>query len=216
MNGEHNKFFLWVWRINGIAILIVAIFAGIFMLRIFTNIFWERPQDPVITNVAEDPEGKEKWVLGGPGYISGSNYILVPLVSENTAVDLRHKGGSASVSYGRRRIDPSKNVLFIDGTTNSSHWLFNSNDQLITEIEQFPYHYGSDAPDVRAVFYQVVLHDTNNDKVLNEQDQKSLAASKPDGSTYTVVIDNLDRVVSKSLAGESNVLIVYQNKGIGF
>lgn len=75
---DENRFFKFVWRFNGIIIMVALVLAlGVVCYNIGKELFGSRaPQ--VIKNVAEDPSGQEKWRLGYPQQIEGTNYIYIP------------------------------------------------------------------------------------------------------------------------------------------
>lgn len=216
-----SKIFDWIWRING-ALLLILLSAACLMIviQIFSGISWGTQPDRVIKNVADDPEGKENWILGYAQEIYGTDNIAIPLVSENKTVSLKTSpvlASSSPGSYGGYS-SPSKNVLFINAATGHTRWLFNSNDQLIQDFEQFPGEqgYSGKTDTTKAIFYDVISIDTNNDKILDENDKASMAISDPHGNQYRVIIDSVDRLISKSQVKNGNIMIIYQDEGIGY
>lgn len=218
---ENNKFFAWVWRLNGIIILLVAGLLACFLIYELTkNIFRSRPEKNVIVNVAEDPKGEERWALGSPTHILGNDFLLLPLVSENKKVKEVKRNSlnfSGSGRYARSINYPAKNILFLNAKSNESFWLFKNTGRLILATEQFPYSYGTNSENekTKAIFYEVVSSDTNNDDLLTYEDKLSLAMSKPDGRGYQVLLKEYDRIISKSLVDNGNILIIYQINGVG-
>ncbi|MGH1487379.1 MAG: hypothetical protein ACRBCI_14285 [Cellvibrionaceae bacterium] len=215
---ENNKIFIWIWRLNGVLILlVVGLLAGFLIYELTNNILRPKPEENLIVNVAEDPKGEEKWELGNPTYIAGNDYLLLPLVSENKEVKTKKGVALASVSYEAYRNDPTKNILFLNTKNNVSFWLFNDTDRLIKSTEQFPYSYRSDGNSIKtkAIFYEVVSSDTNGDTLLTFEDKLSLTMSSPDGADYTTVLSEYDKIISKSLVGDNSILILYQINGAG-
>ena len=75
-----DRIFTWVWRLNGILILISAMLFPGMLLSGFAGSFRGQVEEPVTTSIAEDPEGAENWILGRPTAIRGSGVSIVPLV----------------------------------------------------------------------------------------------------------------------------------------
>lgn len=222
---EKNKFFRWVWRLDGLLIFIVAIcLAFLMLIEAYRKLTWEAPKQEVIVSIADDPEGKEKWVLGTP-VDSVRNMVILPLVSENketkeTKETIMGMMPKSRWSYYNQWRSTAKNILFIDSVTNKSFWLFDGVDRLILDIEAFRdrafYPPMSAHPKTVALFFQVVTSDSNDDHILNFEDTRSLAVSNPNGSNYQIIIERFDRILSKSLVDKDKILIVFQNAGIGY
>lgn len=218
-----NKFNNWVWKINGILILLAGL--GIILAVVFT--IYDTMQrrggyKQEVINIADDPKGIEKWTLGRGTKIRGTDTLMLSLISENEevkATTLNMFGNSSAYNMGRAISDPAKNILFVNMKNNQSSWLFESTSQLILGSEQFPFGYYRELEqeqDSEMIFYQVVTKDTNNDGVLNHKDSLSLAITAADGTGYKVVIEEFDRIISKNMNGNKQVLVVYQNKGTGY
>ncbi|MFW5427277.1 MAG: hypothetical protein ACKE8G_06765 [Methylophagaceae bacterium] len=212
-----SKFNSWVWKINGVIILIAGI-ATIFIVGFSAyEMFLRYPSNPPeeIINLAEDPEGIEKWTLNRGEPIQGTNTLMLSLTSENDEVE---SDTFNMFSDSRYSSSIAKNILFLDMSNNQSIWLFNSTSQLILLSEQFPYGYQTyeKNPVTKILFHHVVNKDSNNDGVLNYQDSASLAITKPDGTDYTVIIEEFERIIARNMVGENQVMIVFQNNGIGY
>ncbi len=209
---ETNVFFRWIWRINSILIFLGALgLVGLISYELLRGLFRSPPETPVVTNVAEDPTGIENWVLGRMEEMSGTNFAMIRLVSENNEVLLPKSSYLASGSgYFRSNKGPAKNVLFVDTKNNTSHWLFPDNSQIVSDSEPFPIRsYSKHTKTItKVVFYEVVEKDTNGDGVKNESDKLSLAVSKPSGEDYKVILQQFDRVIGKSLSEEDMVVVI--------
>ena len=214
----NNKFFVLVWRINGILILGGVVIISLFIMYQITKDLLRsnnRSQANIIESVAEDPHNKEKWVLGSPSNIDGNDFIMIPLVSENKEVKMK-KNSEFSKSYYKKSISkPTKNILFLDTKNNKSFWLFNDTKRLIINTRQFPDSYKSKGP-TNSIFYNVVSKDSNNDNILDYKDNASLFISSPKGSKYKLVLKAYDRIISKSMVGKNDIMIVYQFEGVAY
>ncbi len=212
---EENKFFKLVWRINSLIILggatVIALFIAYHVVKDFLRPS-HRPEPIVVENLAEDPENKEKWVIGSPINIDGNDYMLLPLVSENKEVKRKSVANFTKSSYDRYYGNPSKNILFLNKKTNESFWLFEDTGRLILNTTQFPNHYQNKEP-TKAIFYNVVSKDTNNDKKLSYKDDSSLYMSNPEGGDYQLVLDAYDKIISQTSVGDNQIIIVFQHQG---
>jgi hypothetical protein len=60
--------------------------------------------------------------------------------------------------------------------------------------------------------YLVADKDTNNDKRINDEDQKSIAISDPSGLRFKVLINQVDRFNGTSTIKNNRVSILYQSE----
>ena len=215
---EENKFFRLVWRINSLIILggssLIALFIAYNVIKYFLRPS-HQPEPVVVENLAEDPENKEKWVIGSPIYIEGNDYLLLPLISESDEVKIKSTSKFSRVSYNKYYGNSSKNILFLNKKTNESFWLFENTSRLILDTTLFPNNY-RDKETTKAIFYNVVSKDTNNDKKLNYQDDLSLYMSNPEGGDYQLVLDVYDKIISRTSVEDNQMVIVFQKNGKAF
>lgn len=218
MNSE--KFFKWVWRLNGLILLIGVTAILVIVSYEFSKDRNYRAPEPIVVGIAEDPEGKEKWSLGHPTHVSGTDYMLIPLESENNEVE--EKGISRASKtysfYSDYSHAPAKNILFLNYENNDTRWLFESVNQLILSVEEFPYSYsGNEKQSVtKAIFYRVVTKDTSGDKKLSKEDEPMFALTRPDGTGFEVILHKYDRIMSKLILENGNLFILYQLDGIAY
>jgi len=217
LEGEHkvddNRFFKFVWRFNGIAIMVTIIIGIVMMFGSILGGFWKK-DEPLIANVANDPDGQEKWRLGYAQKIRG-RVVVIPLVSEREYVKVGVPSmKSALHSYGDSY--SGRNMLFIDGESNKSKWLFPTNNQMITSSKFLPKDDEYKNKDVNFIVYEIVTEDTNGDKKLTSDDMASIAVSSFDGSHYQVIASKVDRLIDVSQVGKDRLLLVYQKNKIGY
>ncbi len=215
-----DKIFTWVWRINGLLFMFGALLLAGSLIFNQINRRTQIPHERTVTNIASDPEGKEKWFLASPRRIKGTDMVYLELVSENSEVlvdDSTMNYFGDGHSYTR---DKSKNILFLNEVTDKSHWLFNGVEQLIMSVKELPEHsrygsYNSAHQDEKTVVivYSVIDSDTNKDGAIDAEDQDSLALSNALGSNYRVVLEDYERVLSVSLIEENILSIIYQTEG---
>ena len=215
---QENRFFRFVWRVNGLAILLLVVcIAAIGGYEIIEPLFSKKP--PIIKNVAADPSNKEGWHLGDVNEIIGSQYLFIPLVSENKNVEAPKVAFSPAAlrsSEWQGYYRPSRNILFIDSGTMEMKWLFEGNSQLITSLNVLRTRLHGPESNARAIIYEVIKNDTNHNNRLDEGDLANIAISDTGGSGYKELVSSADRLVGARLAGENTAVIFYQVHGIGY
>ncbi len=207
---EENRVFKNIWRFNAIVIMLVGAIGVVLALFACIMIYKDITRDHSvrnIVNIEESPEKKEEWQLGSITPIKGSDFIIIPLHSEQS-----YSKGSYSKSASSTR-----NYLFINVLNNNKYWLFGKNDYLITQTHQLPNtSYGEQAKNTKAILYYVVKSDTNNDKTLTSSDSLTVAISKPSGKNYVELLKDIDFVNGYQTIGENSVILVFQRDNIGY
>ncbi len=207
---EENKFFRFIWRFNGLLITITGVLAIGLMAFVgykFAKDMSRERSTRNIVNVQEDNNLKEKWKLGYMSDIEGSPYVMIPLNSDQSYAQSYYSKSSSSV----------RNYLFINSQNNEKHWLFETNQYLIDDIDLLSEkEYNSDKKDVRAILYKIVKSDTNSDKRLTNDDLHAIGLSLPDGKGYKEILDGVDLFIGHRLIDKDTLLVVFQRKGIGF
>ncbi len=82
---EENKFFRFVWRFNGIILMIAGILAIGFLAFAGYQLYEEFTRDRVVSNIVNIEKNttiEESWQLGYMQEIQGTPYVLIPLNSE--------------------------------------------------------------------------------------------------------------------------------------
>lgn len=216
---EENRYFRFVWRVNGVAIMLLLVF--IMVIGGYNLITEMMPKDGpvVITNIADDPMGDEKWSLGKPEKIDGTQFVYMPLVSEkkNISIPVPASSKKALHSYGGGYFAPSRNLLFANKKTREIKWLFKNNGQLIADIDMLSTHEQFDKDrKIDAILYQIIKKDTNADGQLTSEDLADIAISYPDGSHYTEIFQTVERIFGAMSLEGKDILVLYQSKGKGY
>ena len=215
-----DRIFTLIWRANGLLILLVTLLSlGIMASNFLDDIFTTDYVSSVTTTIADDPDGKENWVLGVPDDISGHPASIIPLVSEHgeieaTTFDMFSTEGFSGTISGRH----SKNILFVNRQTGESHWLFNGVNQLINDTQQLPHHnyfWGEKRKPTELILYMINIKDTNNDGVVSNDDSEALALSKPDGDHFEIILEDYEKILSTSLEADGHLSVMYQKSGLG-
>lgn len=135
MNSD--KFFKWVWNLNGIILLVgVLITTVLISVQLVTTVFNDNDVEPPRLNLAEDKNEEEKWRLGYPQRVGKTDFYYIELESEKLTVEASEQDESnvRAMFSSKYQATRSKNVMFINGKTNYANWLFSSTEQLITDI----------------------------------------------------------------------------------
>lgn len=216
---DDNRYFRFIWRINGIAIMCLVLFVIGFGAYNLIREMFSRDRHAVITNVADDPRGEEKWTLGSPQEIDGTRFVYVPLVSEkkNLQVSAPALSKSGLHEYAGSYFSPSRNLLFVDKSTRDMKWLFKDNGQLIADIDLLSAReeYEKNRK-VDAILYRVIDRDTNGDRQLTSEDLADIALSNPDGTNYKEVLPSVEHLIGTMNLDGKEVLVLHQSKGKGY
>lgn len=207
---EESKFFRFVWRFNGLILMVAGVLAiGVLAFagyKIVVDITRERGTYNIV-NVQEKGDIKEKWQLGYMSKIQGSPYVMIPLNSDQ---------GYAQ-SYYSKSSSSARNYLFINSQNNDKHWLFNTNQYLVVDSDLLSENESaSEEREIRAILYKVVKSDTDNDKRLTNKDLQTIGMSLPNGKSYKEILEGIDVFVGQRLVDQDTLLIVFQKNGIGY
>jgi CRISPR/Cas system CMR-associated protein Cmr1 (group 7 of RAMP superfamily) len=207
---DENKFFKFVWRFNGLVLLVAGILAiGVICFAgygIFQETTRER-QVRNIVNVADKTDLDEKWRLGYLKDVDGTPYLMIPL----------HSDQSYAQSYYSKSSYSTRNYLFINSDTNQKHWLLDTNDYLIMNDEMLSVEKNNAKNrKVRAILYHMVKKDTNGDGRLTHDDLSVVALSKPDGTEFREIFSDLDVFIGHRVIDKNSALLIYQKNGKGY
>jgi len=207
---EENKFFRYIWRINGLILLVAGVMAiGVLAFagyKIYAKTTRDRSTRNIV-NIQEDSELKEEWRLGYMADIQGTSYVMVPLNSDQ----------SYAQSYYSKSSSSARNYLFINSKNNEQHWLLKNNKYLIADMAMLSeYGYRNEERNIRAILYQVIKKDTDKDGRLTNKDLKTISISRSNGSEYKELIQGVDVFVGQRTVDENTLLIVYQKQGVGY
>jgi hypothetical protein len=202
-----DKVFKWIWNINGLILLLgLILIVVVTFYQLGEYIFKDSPNEQPSLNLATDESGEEKWNLGYPNRIGKTDFYYVPLESEKLYVKKQSRVESFSMyDYKPTR---SKNVIFINSNTNKSNWLFESVQQLITEIHILGKDHKTKSI-TKAISYEVINNDTNKDGVFDNLDKRTFALSRIDGTRYSEIIAGYNRIVESRVNNDGNLFVIF-------
>ena len=116
------------------------------------------------------------------------------------------KGDSVKSEYYRGSASLIRNLLLISENADKTHLLFNTYTNKIKSFEALPD--SSDAKVLVCWFYK------NYDADKDDSDQKiSLMLIKPDGSNQTVIVEDIDRLLTVELDKNNHLEVIYFKAG---
>ncbi|WKD24463.1 hypothetical protein NDQ71_05115 [Pseudoalteromonas sp. KG3] len=210
MNSD--KFFKWVWNLNGIILLVgVLIATALISVQLVTTVFNDNDVEPPALNLADDKNEEEKWRLGYPRRVGETDFYYIELESEKLTVEASIQAEAEVRAMFSSKYKPtrSKNVMFINGKTNYANWLFDTTDQLITDISPLYLSEFDSQSKAAGIAYHVIKNDTNNDGLLSNEDKSTFALSKIDGSGYSEVLTGYDRILEYTVNEQGDMFMLF-------
>lgn len=199
---QTRKLFTHIWRINAVLILLAGLLAVGLLCVAGVSLISSLSRPRHVDNVAATALGEAKESsaeLGSFETIIGSPVLRAPLT-------VRHSGplGSGYES------GTTRNYLYFDPTTRSTHWLCPSMEGVVLSSTALPADdYGAPKTNAVVAVHVIVSKDSNNDKRLTDDDSKQIAVSAPDGTGYRVVVTQADRINKALMLSPTRLLILY-------
>ncbi len=212
---KSRRIFHYIWRVNAVIILMAGLLAILSLsasaIYVIVQATRTRGVDSVI-NIAKNEQVKAKTEIGTFTTIAGSEILQSPLY---LIQDYEYRAGSKESSS-------IQNYMFFDPNQKRSYWLRPKNEGLFlsaialaangtpivnnpivnsnTEEKQVP---------IVAFLYVLVDKDTNNDKRINDSDQKQIAISNAAGTNFKVLVDQVDRFNGYSAIKNNRLSVLY-------
>jgi hypothetical protein len=213
MSERSDRFFSWVWRVNGVLLLVLALagVVGAAALIINVGLFWsrERPEQQ-LTNVAGANLGEENLRLGDFRSIAGTQLLYAQLASPSEYIGSGSSGGLGS----------ARNLLFFDVSTKKAHWLLPDNSQT---IESFSFlmdppgmRYGycdDEAKEGDQVTIAILLELQPSGPSPADAGSRTLAIAPPDGRLLTAIAEATEGLLGYHQPSTESVLVFYVSEG---
>lgn len=189
--------FRWIWRINAIAILLVAITTLIAIVTLLVSEMASsrrRASDATAAPAIRQSDAKLR--LGPPQRVAGTSFLRAELVSEGSGKSLRSSGSYAAETH---------NVLFIDTASGACKWLLPSHRR--TMAEKHEVFAGDDIVMDRAplaVAALVVNHGTNTGEVV---------VFEPTGTTIVTAATNVRSIHGVAANARSGFTLLFERDG---
>lgn len=198
---DNSKFFIWINRINSIAILLLLLCGlGFSVIAILDGLFAHEKKQTLSFDNQQDSSHQEPALdlrLGQSYDVCGTDISYI---------ELQTQPRSAGFSSGYH--SDTKNILFSQLTTMENWWLFGANQQTIERITQLSASLGAssicDSGDTIAIMYEITAPDS---------DQRTLALSSPDGRHYQVISKDIDQLIESKVSRDGKFLIMIEQVG---
>lgn len=197
-----ERYFVIIGRINSILFLLVLLGAA-------ASVSWltftasQSQRRGVVEVVDADSAGEAPVLLGFERIesILGADALMMRLTTQGKS------GKFSSGGYGGE----TRNVLFLSGSDKVSRWLFKDHKNLILVSTQLNEESSSpmESP-TKALYFEYVVADTNNDETLSSEDNSSVGLAKPDGSGFIEILGDVSRVLLYDVTDQENLSVVYQ------
>lgn len=209
MNDRSEKFFAWVWRLNGVLVLMLAliVLVGAFALLFNIGVFAtrERPEQKLAEVAGANLTDKDLRLTDFYP-IKGTSLLYARLAPPSEYIGSGSSGGQG----------PPNNLLFFDTATKKAHWLFPGNNQtissffFITDPPSAEYEFddgnrGAAEPVTIAIVMEI--QSSSNTQPTAGENVRSLAMATPDGRSITKVADSVDGMLGYHVAKKDSTFV---------
>ncbi len=214
MDDRSERFFAWVWRLNGLLILGLALvgIAGALAVAFNIGVFAtrERPEEQ-LSRVAGTDITAQGLRITDFRSIAGSQFIYAQLAPPSDYIGSGSSGG----------LGQAQNLLFFDTVAKSAHWLLPSNDQIIPSFSflmdppgpSYAYDDGEsrDRKQVAIALLVEIQAKRNRDQL--DAGPRSLAIASPDGRALTPIAQSIQGLLGHHHARKDSLLVFYVSSG---
>ena len=200
-----DKTFSIISRINQ-ALLLLGLLSiiglGIWGI-IYVYLESHKPKYGEIVVKADKDTGTEKMVLTFSGFhkINGANTMMAD-ISERKTDNYKVYSSSRTV-----------NIMFISTKENKVQMLFPHSNYLIlsSNIVTLTGKFGDDEHNpALGVIYKYVKADTNDDKVIDEEDRHAVGLAHADGTGAVEILSDFDSLLSSDAIDAETLSVIYQ------
>lgn len=195
---EQLKIFRVIQRVNSVIflLLLIASLAGVIFLAFQSN-HWQQINTVEVSQSVNSTD-KIELRMGRLHEVFGHNIHYVELYSAGNS-------GKFSAYIPKK----TRNILFFTGNELKSQWLFHTQSNYISNINLLLPGVQRDKNETVIAFdITLIKSDTNGDGILSNQDTKTIALIKPDGSQYTEIEQQITEIIDKKVVNEGKVLIL--------
>lgn len=209
MTTKTERFFTWVWRINALILLAIAVFAliGVGVIAYDIGIFAnrDRPQAQVAEVAGTDLVAGEL-KLGSFGVIAGTDYLYAELAAPS-----RYIGSGSSDGLGTAR-----NLLFFDTKSKKAHWLFENTDSDILSwrmVYNEPRRNMTDEKEARLYVVGMILQIAEHEDDPSPDRLRDLVFVSADGKEVAPLAESIDSQLGQYHTDSETVFIFYVRDG---
>lgn len=197
-----ERLFIIIARINNILLLLVLLGgAGSIVWIMSENNSWRRRGAIEVNEANSDTKKQVLLNFGEIKNITGVETQMVNLTTQEKSTKFSSGG------YGNE----TRNILFLNGSDKVARWLFKDHKNLVLVSAQLHTESSSckDSP-TKAIYFEYVSEDTNNDGNLSADDRSNIVLTKPDGTGFVEVLHDVNRVLSYEMLDQQNLSVIYQ------
>jgi hypothetical protein len=194
-----TRTFRWIWRVNAVFILLVAL-AALYGIGSYFVSEWvnrnRRSAEVQAAPVVMQADASASLRLGPPSMIAGTGFMRADL--------LRTVGEGKVGSFSSSDSTETRNVLFIDAASGVSRWLLPSHLRVIEQPEEIetPYVAGQDREHLATA---VLVRDSG-------ADAGDLVVFNPVGTKVVTVAGGVRRIHSATATGPSQFVVVFERE----
>jgi len=209
-----DRVFTWVWRINGLVLLLLGVAGLVGTIALFFNLglFWARDRsDQQLTQVAGTDLSAKDLRLSDFRPISGTAFLYATLAPPSEYIGSGSSGGLGS----------ARNVLFFDMTSKETHWLLPDNEQVIQSYAFFMdppgFPYGGDDGEGRKrdrIAISLLLELKPSGATAPGASSRSLALASADGRNVTAIAKSIGGLLGYHQASAESAFVFYVSGGV--
>jgi hypothetical protein len=200
-----DKFFTTVARINSVLFLLILL--GV-VLGVLGSMAYDslRPTSPVPANivVSEAASGESKPLqlrLGEPQSMVGTGYLMMRLETRGQGAKFASGGSDGE----------TRNLLLINAAQKHSNWVFKDQQNNVTDISQLhPSESTKQDTTTTALYFEYTTAADRAEGSATPANTFRVGLSKPDGTSFVEVLQDIDRVLSKEMPDAQHLRIVYK------
>jgi len=211
-NGKKyvDGFFRWVWRITGLLLLLLVLYATVSFVWASMSIKGRRqaPDGEATIGRVDRPDRQQAALkLGGFKALSGTSVLYAQLGSEGPTV------GSLSSSYTPTDL---RNLLFFDTASRQAHWLLDDNTQSMAALsvigEPDPYLSRGSTGDNHALG---LLFLSRPARAEDKRDTSwDIRLASIDGRQLKTLVSGADSLLDHQLVNDHTLLVFYATRGV--
>lgn len=213
VNNRWERFFLWLWRANGLLLFLLGVVglagACILVVNLIRLSSRDRPHQQ-LTRVAGTDLVAKDLRLAEFHAIAGTGYLYAQLATPAEYGGLSSGGASGT----------AHNLLFFDTSTRNAHWLLPGNDQTIPSFSflmdppraRHMYNDG-EAAERGQVALAVLVEIKEQSSDSRSRRARTLAVASADGRGLTTVVNSIDGLLGYHQMGKDSVLVFYASDG---
>jgi len=196
---EHNKFFKWVWRLNGLFILLLLLFClgWIIFFAIEAGRDYGQVYEPPVTTIQET-DADEVLTLQLAGNKHSNEFILFTLRKEFKNITNIKGNPTRPVNLG-----------IYQPETQNIDWMFPSNDQVVSDYESLTQKTeNEDKSLVLTGWLVITFSDEDWDSKL-----KTVWILSPDGMSKKAVLENIEGNPEIRQLPDDRLIVFYKSDG---